>query len=259
VDATLFPQGRSEGSSEGRRCRWAWLGRRPYGPTFALQETLRRTIVKGLGGEWLLLLEHDAVFTVGRNADPADVLATAGWLEREGVEVHETNRGGKVTYHGPGQLVGYPIVDLNPDRRDIGRYVRDLQEVLIRTLADFGIESRRRDESKDFIGIWAGDAKIASIGVHLSRWVAIHGFALNVAPALGHFGGIVACGLRDVEMTSMARRLPAAPAVPDVARALVGHFADIFGRSMLEATAADVDAQAALWLERPERPERAAS
>lgn len=249
MDAVLS----SQGPSEGRRCRWAWLGRQPYGPTFALQEALRRTIVKGLGAEWLLLLEHDPVFTVGRNADRADVLATEGWLEREGVGVHETNRGGKVTYHGPGQLVGYPIVDLNPDRRDIGRYVRDLQEVLIRTLGSFGIEGRRRDESKDFIGIWAGDAKIASIGVHLSRWVTIHGFALNVAPALGHFGGIVACGLRGVEMTSMARLLPSAPAVDAAARVLVGHFADVFGRSMVAATAADVHTQAALWPEQPER------
>lgn len=219
-----------------RETRWAFLGRRPYGPTFELQQELRRRIHKEAGGEHLLLLEHDPVYTVGRNADVADVLADPQWLAERGIEVAETNRGGQVTYHGPGQLVGYPIVDLRPDRRDIGRYVRDLQEVLIRTLAGFGIEARRK-EGKDFIGVWVGERKIASIGVHLAHWIAIHGFALNVATRLDDFRGIVACGLKDVAMTSLERELGRGPGEGPtpaaVAAALVPHFAAVFEREMV--------------------------
>ncbi|MEM8997997.1 MAG: lipoyl(octanoyl) transferase LipB, partial [Acidobacteriota bacterium] len=202
-----------EKSSVGRRLYASWLGRRRDRPTWRQQEAIRSRLQRGEGPERLLLLEHAPVFTLGRNASASDVTADAAWLAQNDVEVVETNRGGQVTYHGPGQLVGYPIVDLRPDRRDIGRYVGDLQEVLIRSLADFDVEARRRD-GKDFIGVWVGDAKIASIGVHLARWVTVHGFALNVRTDLAHFGGIVACGLDDVEMTSMAAVLGASRA-PD--------------------------------------------
>ena len=215
-----------------RQTRWAFLGRRPYGPTFELQQELRRKIHKENGSEHLLLLEHDPVYTVGRNAKQTDVLANADWLKERGIEVAETNRGGQVTYHGPGQLVGYPILDLKPDRRDIGRYVRDLQEVLIRTLASFGIEATRRD-GKDFIGVWVGERKIASIGVHLAHWITIHGFALNVATRLDDFQGIVACGLKDVTMTSIEKELGKELQLSAVAEILVGHFAEIFEREMI--------------------------
>lgn len=225
-------------SAPRRQTRWAFLGRRPYGPTFELQQELRRRIHREGGSEHLLLLEHDPVYTVGRNASGADVLADPAWLAARGIEVAETNRGGQVTYHGPGQLVGYPIVDLRPDRRDIGRYVRDLQEVLIRTLADFGIEGRRKD-GKDFIGVWVGERKIASIGVHLAHWIAIHGFALNVATRLGDFEGIVACGLKDVTMTSVEKELGhppgAGPAPAAVAAVLAPHFAAVFERELVPA------------------------
>ncbi len=219
-----------------RQTRWAYLGRRPYGPTFELQQELRRRIHKEGGSEHLLLLEHDPVYTVGRNAKNEDVLADPQWLADRGIEVAETNRGGQVTYHGPGQLVGYPIVDLKPDRRDIGRYVRDLQEVLLRTLASFGIEARRKD-GKDFIGVWVGERKIASIGVHLAHWIAIHGFALNVATRLDDFRGIVACGLKDVTMTSLEYELGKAPGEgptpAEVAAVLVPHFAEVFDRELV--------------------------
>lgn len=231
--------------SVDRPLHWTWLGRRAYAETFALQEEIRRRVKAGEGPERLLLLEHDPVFTLGRNARAGDVVADPDWLARNGVEVHESNRGGQVTYHGPGQLVGYPIVDLDPDRRDVGRYVHDLQEVLIRTLADFlvphgpesrGLEARRRD-GKEHIGVWVGDAKIASIGVHLSRWVTLHGFALNVDPDLDHFGGIVACGLPDATMTSIARHAPpdAVPSLPEIAATVARHFAEVFDRRHLVA------------------------
>jgi lipoyl(octanoyl) transferase len=218
-----------------RQTHWAFLGRRPYGPTFELQQELRRKIHKENGGEHLLLLEHDPVYTVGRNAKQSDVLANAEWLKERGIEVAETNRGGQVTYHGPGQLVGYPILDLKPDRRDIGRYVSDLQEVLIRTLASFGIEARRKD-GKDFIGVWVGERKIASIGVHLAHWITIHGFALNVATRLDDFQGIVACGLKDVTMTSIEKERGEELQPAAVAQVLVVHFAKVFGREMVPAT-----------------------
>ncbi|MDA8017684.1 MAG: lipoyl(octanoyl) transferase LipB [Thermoanaerobaculia bacterium] len=223
------------GPSAGRPLYWSWLGRRSYGSLFGVQEDIRRELWAGEGPERLLLLEHEPVFTIGRNADPADVLADRSWLENEGIDVCESNRGGQVTYHGPGQLVGYPIVSLNPDRRDIGLYVRNLQEVLIRVLAEFGIEARRRDDGKEFIGVWVGQQKIASIGVHLSRWIAIHGFALNVTTRLEHFDGIVACGLDGVEMTSMEQQLAEAPPMEKLAQRVAVHFGEVFERQMMLA------------------------
>jgi lipoyl(octanoyl) transferase len=139
-----------------------------------------------------------------------------------------------VTYHGPGQLVGYPILDLSPDRRDLRRYVRDLQAVLVRTLAAFGIAARGGEGER--IGVWVrgagGERKIASLGIHLSRWRTTHGFALNVAPDLALFGGIVACGLLTVEMTSMARELGGAPELAAVATRTVEEFRAVFGRDL---------------------------
>ncbi len=220
-----------------RRLAWAFLGRVPYAATFELQERLRQDVRYGRGEEHLLLLEHDPVFTLGKSASDADVTASRAWLGAHGVEVHRSNRGGQVTYHGPGQLVGYPIVDLNPDRRDVRRYVCDLQEALIRTLADFGVDARRRD-GQDFIGVWAGDEKIASIGVHLARWITIHGFALNVATDLSHFEGIVACGLPQVRMTSIERLTGERPALADVATRVAGHLAAIFERPTVKIPAA---------------------
>jgi lipoate-protein ligase B len=215
-----------------RQLHWADLGRVPYAPVAELQERLRRAIRFDGAPEHLLLLEHDPVYTVGRNASDGHVLAPDAWLAARGIGVHRTNRGGQVTYHGPGQLVAYPILDLHPDRRDVRRYVRDLQEVLIRTLGDFGLAARRR-EGHDFIGVWIGDEKIASIGVHLSRWITIHGFALNVSTDLDDFAGIVACGLPQVRMTSIARATGASPALREVGSRVVHHLSRIFERRPL--------------------------
>lgn len=221
-----------------RRLHWGFVGSLPYTPTAALQETLRQDIRFGRGEEHFLLLEHDPpVYTIGRNASEADVVAGEAWREQLGIEVATTNRGGKVTFHGPGQLVGYPILNLDPDRRDIRRFVHDLQEVLIRTLADYGIAGERRD-GQDFIGVWVGRRKIASIGIHLARWITNHGFALNVSTDLGLFGGIIACGLPDVQMTSMEKLLGTAPPLAEVAERVAHHALDLYDR---EGVALDPD------------------
>jgi lipoyl(octanoyl) transferase len=219
--------------SEPRRLvSWGFLGRVPYLEAEALQDRVRAGVKAGTGPEHLLLLEHPHVFTLGRNADGADVLAPRAWLEAQGVEVHECDRGGQVTYHGPGQLVGYPIVDLDPDRRDLRRYVRDLQQVLIATLADFGVAAARRD-GRDAVGVWAGERKIASLGVHVKRWITTHGFALNVATDLSYFGRIVPCGLHEVEMASIASLTGEAPPLPVVAERVARHFARVFDRELV--------------------------
>ncbi len=223
-----------------RRTHWSFLGRVPYGATAALQVELREALRRGEGPERLLLLEHDPVFSLGRNATAADVLWSAEELAEHGVEVQPTDRGGQVTFHGPGQLVGYPILDLNPDRRDIRRYVRDLQEVLVRTLGDFGVAAAGGEG--DRIGVWTGTRKIASIGVHLSRWRTTHGFALNVAPDLALFGGIVACGMPSVEMTSIARECGASPALEEVAARVREHFGAVFERDLVEDPALSLSA-----------------
>jgi lipoyl(octanoyl) transferase len=230
-----------------RRTAWSWLGRVGYREAFALQVEARAALAAGTGPERLLLLEHPHVYTLGRNADPSDVLFSDAELAAQGVELVETDRGGQVTYHGPGQLVGYPILDLNPDRRDLRRYVRDLQQVLVRVLAAYGVAAAGGEG--DRIGVWvnsedgSGSAgnqipprKIASLGVHVARWRTTHGFALNVATDLALFGGIVACGLPAVEMTSLARELGApAPPLEAVAARLVPEFAEVFGRTLVRA------------------------
>jgi lipoyl(octanoyl) transferase len=217
-----------------RPLHWSFLGLVPYGEAVELQRALRDAVKRGEGPEHLLLLEHPHVYTLGRNASEADVLASAEWLRARGVEVAQCDRGGQVTYHGPGQLVGYPIVDLSPDRRDVRRYVHDLQETLIRTLADYGVAAQRR-EGQAFVGVWAGERKIASIGVHLSRWVTTHGFALNVATDLSYFAGIIPCGLDRVEMTSIERLTGRAPDLAEVAAVYAGHFAAVFARRPVAA------------------------
>jgi lipoyl(octanoyl) transferase len=220
-----------------RPLHWTWMGRVPYTEAVELQHAARDAVRTGEGPERFLLLEHPHVYTLGRNADGGDVLAGPDWLRARGIEVAECNRGGQVTYHGPGQLVGYPVVNLSPDRRDIRRYVRDLQEVLIRTLASYlaghGIEARPGEEQA-LIGVWVGESKIASIGVHLSRWITTHGFALNVSTDLSYFAGIIPCGLDQVEMTSIERLTGKAPTLSDIAAVCARHFGEVFGRDLVD-------------------------
>jgi lipoyl(octanoyl) transferase len=219
-----------------RELRYGFLGRLGYREAVRLQEDLRDRLRAG-GPEHLLLLEHDHVYTLGRSADRADIRAGAPWLEARGVAVEESDRGGRVTYHGPGQLVGYPILDLDPDRRDVRRYVLDLQEVLVRTLSGLGVTAEGRSKQAE-IGVWVGDEKIASIGVHLSRWLTTHGFALNLSTDLSYFEGIVACGLEGVRMTSVERLTGRRKRPAEVADRCAGDFAAVFGRR-LEPLAAE--------------------
>lgn len=215
-----------------RRTHWSFLGSVPYDEGVRIQEQVREAIRSGTGPERLLLLSHPHVYTLGRNADVGDVVAGREWLALHDIDVYETDRGGQVTYHGPGQLVGYPVIDLKPDRRDIRRYVRDLQEVLIRTLADFDVEAEPGGDAAH-IGVWTAGAKIASIGVHLKRWVTTHGFALNVTTDLAYFRGIVACGLSSVRMTTVEEVTGELPGLDHVAERVAHHFGDVFEREMV--------------------------
>jgi lipoate-protein ligase B len=202
------------------------LGRVPYGRGLELQEQLVARRQRGEIPDQLLLLEHDPVFTLGRNARSENVLFPAELLRQRGFDVHETGRGGDVTYHGPGQVVGYPILDLSPDRRDVHRYVRDLEEVMIRTCAGYGVEAGRID---GLTGTWVGREKIGAIGVRISRWVTSHGFAFNVTTDLAAFQLIVPCGIRDMGVTSLERRLGRRVPLDEVEDRLVAAFAEVFG------------------------------
>ena len=166
------------------------LGRLPYDAGLNLQKELEQDVIERRERDFLLLLEHPHTFTIGRRAKENGVLATAETLKTLDVSVFETNRGGKVTYHGLGQIVGYPIINLSPDREDVHKYVRDLEEVLIRTLNDFEIEAFRIEH---LTGVHTKEGKVAAIGVHIKRWVTTHGFALNVNTDLSFFNWIIAC------------------------------------------------------------------
>jgi lipoyl(octanoyl) transferase len=212
-----------------------WLGRVTYDDALELQAEAAARAARG-EGETLLLLEHEPVITLGRNADAADVLLSRERLAELGIAVRDSNRGGKVTYHGPGQLVGYPVLNLSPDRKDVKRYVMDLEEVVIGALAGFGIHAERSPRRERVTSVWVGNDKIAAIGIHLARWVTTHGFALNVTDeALAHFSGIVPCGITDGGVTSMERLLQRRLAVEDVARAVLPRFVAVFGREIIAA------------------------
>ena len=207
------------------------LGTIGYQAALDLQAQLVERRKQGLIPDQLLLLEHPPVITLGvrtRN-DRSHVLESEAALAAKGVGLFETGRGGDVTYHGPGQLVGYPIVDLKPDRCDVHRYVRDLEEVLIRAVDAFGVRAGRIE---GLTGIWVGDQKLAAIGVRISRWVTSHGFALNVNTDLSHFGLIVPCGITDKGVTSLERLLGHALPMDEVAETVARQFAALFSAEL---------------------------
>ena len=189
------------------------LGLVEYEDGLRAQRLLVEARAAGSIPDTLLLLEHPRVVTLGRGAQPSNVLWPPETLRERGFELFETDRGGDVTYHGPGQLVGYPILDLKPDRKDVRKYVASVEEVLIRTAADFGIESRREQGR---IGIWTRAGKLGAIGVHISRWITSHGFAFNVSTDLSDFGAIVPCGISDAGVTSLQMLLGRAPPMQEV-------------------------------------------
>ena len=207
------------------------LGRIGYADGVERQKALVQARQAGEIDDTLLLVEHPPVITLGvkTRGNFANIRVDAPALASQGVEVHDTGRGGDVTFHGPGQLVGYPIIDLKPDRQDVHRYVRDLEEVLIRTAADFGLEAGR---IKGYSGAWVGDRKLAAIGVRIARWVTSHGFALNVTTDLAGFDLIVPCGITDRGVTSLSALLGRDVAMPEVEAAVVTHFAAVFDRAL---------------------------
>jgi lipoyl(octanoyl) transferase len=206
------------------------LGVVPYAEALELQGRLVDDRKADRIPDTLLLLQHPHVVTIGVKKDGrSHILASPERLSSLGVEVFETGRGGDVTYHGPGQLVGYPIIDLNPDRRDVHRYVRDLEEVMIRVCADYGLEAGR---IKGMSGTWIDSEKIGAIGVRISRWVTGHGFAFNVTTDAEFFKLIVPCGIADKGVTSLAARIDDPPAIADVEDRFIDRFCEVFERTV---------------------------
>ena len=218
------------------------LGRMEYGAAFRVQKETELAVKERREPDTLLLVEHPHVLTLGRRATREAILATPELLEARGVSVHETNRGGKMTYHGLGQLVGYPVVNLSPDREDVHRYVRELEEALMLAMRDFRIETFRVER---LTGVHTERGKIAAIGVHIARWVTTHGFALNVNTDLSYFRLIVPCEGEPV--TSMREILGRETPLAEVEGRVVARFAEVFGMEPVEETfahAADAAANA---------------
>ena len=207
-----------------RLCEFRDLGRVAYGDAFAIQRDLVERRKRGEIPDQLLIVEHPHVITMGRNGHRENMLAGEEILERAGIEFHPTDRGGDVTYHGPGQIVGYPILDLREWKRDVVAYVRSIEQVIIDTLGEYGIDGGRVQGAT---GVWVNGAKVCAIGVHISRWVTSHGFALNVDTDLRYFQYIVPCGLTK-PVTSL-RRLGCEASREDVVTRLGGQFARQFG------------------------------
>jgi lipoyl(octanoyl) transferase len=232
-----------------------WLGRIRYAEAHALQERLLAARVRRVVGDTLLLLEHDPVVTLGRGAHAENVLLSPEDLARRGVDLAETGRGGDVTYHGPGQLVAYPVFDLHPDRLDVRRYVRDLARVMVALAREHGVDASFIEGDSKLVGVWADEAsparwagdprapggaarpaKLGAIGVRLSRWVTMHGFAFNVSTDLEGFRLIVPCGISAYGVTSLEALGAGRPTVEDVGRASVVHFARTFEAEARVAT-----------------------
>jgi lipoyl(octanoyl) transferase len=205
------------------------LGRLEYGEALRVQKETERAVLAGSQPDTLLLVEHPHTLTLGRAASNAGIIAPQETLDARGVAVFETNRGGKVTYHGLGQLVGYPIINLSPEREDVHRYVRDLEEALIAALSHFGIASFR---IKGLTGVHTAQGKVAAIGVHIARWVTTHGFALNVNTDLSFFDLIIACEGEPV--TSMQKLLGREVDMREVEERVITHFAEVFEMSLEE-------------------------
>ncbi len=219
-------------------CRVEQLGLVDYAEALDLQREKVAQRKAAMIPDTLLLLEHPHVYTLGRNAKREHLLISSRRLAELGAQVFETDRGGDVTYHGPGQLVGYPILDLTQHRRDIAWYMRSLEQVFIRVAADFGIQAGRIPGAT---GVWVGDEKLVAMGVHVSRWVTSHGFAFSVNTDLRYFVWIVPCGLRDKGVTSLEKLLGRAVGMNEVVQRVVEHFGSVFGLEMRESQQLKVD------------------
>tara|TARA_B100001105_G_scaffold230556_1_gene202832 strand:- start:475 stop:1110 length:636 start_codon:yes stop_codon:yes gene_type:complete len=208
------------------------LGCVSYNEALLLQQQFVKARRAGEVPDLLLLLQHPHVLTVGAGArhSHGNIVADSAALQAKGIQVVEVGRGGDVTYHGPGQLVGYPIVDLRPDRCDVRRYMRDLEEVMIRTAGTFGVTAER---VSGLTGVWVGNAKLGAIGVRISKWITSHGFAFNVMTDLEYFNLIVPCGIKDRPATSLSALLGRMVSVTEVEQVLTEHFSVVFDRSVI--------------------------
>lgn len=213
-----------------------WAGRLEYRQAWAWQQALRESRQLETLPDLLLLAEHPPTYTCGRSTRPEHLPAGAG----SGIEVVTIERGGSITYHGPGQLVGYPILALRPPEQDLHRYLRRLEEVVIRLLAGYGLRAWARP---GLTGVWIGEKKVAAIGIHVRHWITMHGFALNVCPDLDYFRAIQPCGLDSRVVTSLAALLPAPPALEQVAGQVGQHFAEVFGGTWEEVSPAALGAR----------------
>lgn len=220
-----------------RTARVVWLGRQPYQPTWDLQRRLVEARREDRVRDTLLFVEHPPTYTLGRRGDPANLLLTDLQLKEQGITYVHVDRGGDITYHGPGQLVGYPILHLAAWNNDVRHYVRNLEETLIRALADYGIAAGRIE---GYTGVWVGDEKVAAIGVKVSRGVTSHGFALNVDTDLGYFRQIIPCGISDKGVTSMAAVLGRPVDMDEVRGRVRQRFGEVFGLRLIPVEPADL-------------------
>jgi lipoyl(octanoyl) transferase len=241
-------EGRKQGlKPAGKTCWVVDLGLIAYEDAFAVQRRIVAARKAGAVPDVLLLCEHPHVITLGRSGKRDHLLGSERLLEQMGVTFCETDRGGDITYHGPGQLVGYPILNLAGIRKDVVWYVRQIEEMMIRATAEFGIAAQRMEGKT---GVWvetpgAGAEKLAAIGVHISRWVTSHGFAYNVSTALRYFDLIVPCGIRDCRATSLEKLLGRAPDFAAASRKIAEHFGEIFGLAMRRASREELEARLA--------------
>jgi lipoyl(octanoyl) transferase len=217
--------------AEINACVVVWCGCLPYSQALVLQTRICELKKRGFKRDVLLLLEHTPVITLGRSAKRENLLVDEDYLDKKGIDLRETDRGGDITFHGPGQLVGYPILALDTGERDVRDYMRRLEESLIRLLREFGIESTR---NPGYTGVWTKHGKVAAMGVHISRWITRHGFALNVNTDLSFFNLIIACGITDRGVTSMQKLLAGKLDIETVAEKYIQEFGSVFKRHMIK-------------------------
>ncbi len=213
-------------AGEHEELRVVRLGRASYKPVLSYQKDLQQKRLKGDAPDTLIFVEHDPVYTLGKAADPEHITASDRFLTDEDIEVVHIDRGGDVTYHGPGQIVGYPLFDLREHKRSVSWYMRTLEQAIINTLDSYGIETNRREGEP---GVWVGDAKICAVGVRIARWITYHGFALNLDPDMTHFDGIVPCGIQDGGVVSMSDLLSSPPDRSEVCDRITASFKETFG------------------------------
>jgi len=202
------------------------LGLQHYGPVWDLQRSLHKRRVEGRQNDILLLVEHYPVYTIGKNGKKEHILASSDYLKKENIAIYQVDRGGDVTYHGPGQLVGYPILNLQENHLGIDVFLRKLEEIFIRILKEYGIDSHRIYK---YTGVWVGEEKILAIGIRVSHWTTMHGFAFNVKPNLSHFLGIIPCGIKGKGTTSLARLLHNIPPMKEIKEKVILNFCQVMG------------------------------